>query len=47
MLNFNYLIFILEFLIKYIFDDKNKLFLYINHITSSKKQMVWYFPRKI
>jgi len=43
MFNFNYLIFILEFLIKYIFDDKNKLFLYINH----KKQMVWYFPRKI
>jgi len=41
MFNFNHLILIyLEFLIKYIFDDKNKLFLYIIHITNSKKQMV-------
>ncbi len=41
MFNFNHLILILlEFLIKYIFDDKNKLFLYIIRITSSKKQMV-------
>lgn len=41
MFNFNHLILILlEFLIKYIFDDKKKLFLYIIRITSSKKQMV-------